>query len=175
MVTIKIILNAGHTLSGGGSGAIGYIKESRETRKVVSLLAKKLEAAGHSVEVINVDNAVNQSAYLYAVANEANKEGADLLVSIHFNAGGGSGAECFTWKGKKTAAAVGICDELNKLGFKNRGVKDGSIFYLIRKTEMPAVLVEVCFVDSKTDTKLYKSIGENKVARAICDGILKGL
>lgn len=170
---MKIILNAGHTMSGGGSGAIGYLNESRETRKVVSLLAKKLQAEGHTVEVINIDKAENQSAYLYAVANKANKEGADLLVSIHFNAGKGRGSECFTWKGKKMKEAVGICDELSKLGFKNRGVKDGSIFYLIRKTQMPAVIVEVCFVDSKTDSNLYKSLGENKIARAICDGITK--
>lgn len=170
---MKIILNAGHTFSGAGSGAVGYLNESRETRKVVSLLAKKLQAEGHTVKIINVDKAENQSAYLYAVAKRANQEGADLLVSIHFNAGKGRGTECFTWKGKKHKAAVGICDELSKLGFKNRGVKDGSIFYLIRKTEMPAVLVEVCFVDSKADSDLYKSIGENKIARAICNGITK--
>lgn len=173
---MKIILNAGHTISGAGCGAIGHINESRETRKVVSLLSKKLQADGHTVEVINIDKAENQSAYLYAVANNANKEGADLFVSIHFNAGGGQGSECFTWQGRKTKAAVGICDELSKLGFKNRGVKDGSSFYLIRKTEMPSVLVEVCFVDNRSDCKLYKSLGENKVARAIANGIMrKGL
>ena len=169
----KFILNAGHTYTGAGSGAVGYLNESRETRKVVSLLAKKLKADGHTVEIINVDKAENQSAYLYTVARKANQEGADLLVSIHFNAGKGRGSECFTWKGKKLKAAVGICDELHKLGFKNRGVKDGSIFYLIQKTEMPAIICEVCFVDNKADSDLYKSLGENKVARAICNGITK--
>lgn len=170
---MKIILNAGHTLSGGGSGALGYLNESREARKVVSLLEKKLTAEGHTVKAINVDKAKNQSAYLCDVVNEANREEADLFLSIHFNAGGGNGSECFTWKGKKLKEAVGICEELNKLGFKNRGVKDGSSFYVIRKTEMTSILVEVCFVDNIKDYKLYKSIGENRIARAITNGVIK--
>lgn len=170
---MKIILNAGHTESGAGSGAVGYINESTETRKVVSRVKNYLTSKGHEVVVVNVDKAITQSAYLYKVVNKVNKvRDADLFVSIHFNAGGGQGCECYTWRGKKTAAAVGICQELNKLGFRNRGVKDGSSFYVIKKTRIPAVLAEICFVDSVKDCSLYKKL-ENKVAKAVTRGILK--
>lgn len=170
---MKIVLNAGHTLHGAGSGAIGYINESAETRKVVSLVKHYLTGKGHEVVVANIDKAGSQSAYLYGVARKANNEpDADLFVAIHFNAGGGTGCECFTWRGNKIPAAVGICEELNKLGYRNRGVKDGSNLYLISKTKMPAVLVEVCFVDSKQDCVLYHRLG-NQVAQAITRGILQ--
>lgn len=170
---MRIILNAGHTISGAGSGAVGFINESEETRKAVNAVKRYLQMKGHSVVVVNVDKARSQSAYLYSVARQANAHGADLFVSIHFNAGGGQGAECYTWKGKKTAAAVGVCEELNKLGFRNRGIKDGSHLYVISKTTMPAVLVEICFVDNRLDVELYKKKGVNIVAQAITRGILK--
>lgn len=169
-----IILNAGHTLSGKGSGAVGYINESSETRKVVNLVKQYLQGKGHKVIIANVDKAESQSAYLQEVVRQANKyPKADQFVSIHFNACGGYGSECFSWKGEKTPVAVGICEELNKLGFRNRGVKNGSSLYVIKKTIMPATLVEVCFVDSRNDYELYKKLGVNKVAQAITLGILK--
>lgn len=168
----KIVLNAGHTISGAGSGAIGYIIEGVETRKVVNAVKRYLEAEGHYVVIVNVDKAKSQSAYLSTVVKKSNNSYPDLFVSIHFNAGKGKGVECYSWKGEKTPQAVGICNELSKLGFRNRGVKDGSHLYVVRNTYMPATLVEVCFVDTKSDVDLYKSLGVNKVAQAIAKGIL---
>lgn len=170
---MKIILNAGHTKTGAGSGAVGYLNESAETRKVVSLMKYYLQGKGHEVIVANVDKAESRSAYLYGVATKANKhEDADLFVSVHFNAGGGQGCECYTWRGKQTPQAVEVCKELNALGFVNRGVKDGSDFYVISKTRMPALLVEVCFADSMGDCSRYNRLG-SKVAQAITRGILR--
>lgn len=171
---MKIILNAGHTASGAGSGAVGFINESTETRRVVNLVKYYLRGKGHTVIVANVDKAKSQYEYLREVVKIANKHAdADMFVSVHFNAGGGTGCECYTYKGKKTASAVGICEELSKYGFRNRGVKDGSPLYVISKTKMPAVLAEVCFVDNNEDCNLYKSVTVNRVAQAITRGILK--
>lgn len=170
---MKIILNSGHTLYGKGGGAVGYINESTETRKIVNAVKRYLEMKGHEVVVVNVDKANSQSAYLYAVAKLANKHpNADLFASLHFNAGKGSGCECYTWKGLHTKPAMGICGELNKLGFKNRGIKNGSQLYVISKTTMPSVLVEVCFVDNRLDVELYKKLGVNVIGQAITRGIL---
>lgn len=171
---MKIVLNAGHTLQGAGSGAIGIINESEESRKVVNAVKRYLTGKGHKVEVVNIDKAQSQSACLYGIAKRVNEHSdADLFVSVHFNAGRGQGCECYTWKGKKTPAALGVCEELNKYGFRNRGVKDGSNLYVISKTKAPAVLVEVCFVDNKKDVENYKKVGVNHVAQAITRGILR--
>lgn len=171
---MKIILNAGHTESGAGSGAIGFINESTETRRVVNLVRHYLRGKGHTVIVANVDKANSQYEYLREVVKLANEHAdADIFLSVHFNAGGGVGCECYTYKGKKLPAAVGICEELSKYGFKDRGVKDGSPLYVISKTKMPAVLAEVCFVDNKKDCNLYKSVTVNRVAQAITRGIIK--
>lgn len=168
---IKIAINAGHTISGKGKGAVGYINESEETRKVVSALIPLLEAKGHKVIDATVDTATTQSAYLRKAVELANKSKADLFVSIHFNAGGGKGCEAYTWKGKKVKQAVDICDNLSKEGLRNRGVKDGSSFYVVKYTNMTAILVEICFVDNKRDCDLYKKIGVERIAKAIADGI----
>lgn len=171
---MRVILNAGHTKSGKGSGVVGYIHESDETRRVVNLVKYYLRGKGHEVIVANVDKANSQYEYLRSVVKKANEhKDADLFVSVHFNAGGGTGTECYTYKGKQTAQAVGVCEELNNYGFRNRGVKDGSALYVISKTKMPALLVEVCFVDNKKDCDLYESVTVNKVAQAITRGILK--
>lgn len=170
---MKIVINAAHTLSHAGSGAIGYLIESIETRKIVNAVNRYLTMKGHEVIIDNVDLAKSQGEYLQMVVGQANKHAdADLFVSIHFNGGGGRGCECFTWKGKKTPQSVGVCDELHKLGFINRGVKDGSNLYVIRKTQMPSLLIEVCFVDSRQDYELYKKLGVNAIAQAITRGIL---
>lgn len=172
---MKIILNAGHTKTGAGCGAVGFLNESDEARRVVSFVKDYLEEKGHDVIMANVDKAESQSKYLREVVNKANKHPeADIFVSVHFNAGGGQGCECYTWRGKKTAAAVGVCSELNKWGFRNRGVKDGSGLYVIKKTIMNAVLIEVCFVDNRKDVALYKGLGAKKVSQAIVRGILNG-
>lgn len=169
-----IILNAGHTLTGAGSGAVGHIVESEETRKVVTYIKHYLIGKGYKVIIANCDKAGSQSAYLSEVVRKANEHpDAALFVSVHFNAGGGQGCECFTWKGKKMPQAVSICNELNNYGFRNRGIKDGSGLYVIKKTKIPAILVEVCFADSKKDCETYRKTGVNCIAQAITRGILK--
>ena len=79
--------------------------------------------------------------------------------------------ECWTWKGKKVKAAVKICENLEKLGYKNRGVKDGSSFYVVKHTKATAVLVELFFLDNYTDRKLYLEHGAEEIAQAIADSI----
>lgn len=169
---MNICLNAGHTLKGYGYGAIGYMDESKETRKIVKVLAEKLRLKGHKVSIVNIDKATSHNAYLKQVVSGANKSDCDLFVSIHLNAGKRTGTEVYTWKGRKYSAAVGICEELNKLGFRNRGVKDGSNLYVIKKTTMEAMIIEVCFVDNLNDYELYKKNGVNKIADAIANGIV---
>ena len=80
---MKIALSAGHTLSGKGTGAVGYINESKENRVMFDLVKKWLVADGHTVYACNVDKADN---YLQQQVALANKQTVDVAVQIHFNA-----------------------------------------------------------------------------------------
>lgn len=84
---MKIALNAGHTASGAGYGAVGFYKESIETRKIVQELIPLLKKKGHTVIDATVDKASSQSEYLRKSVQIANKAKADLYISIHLNAG----------------------------------------------------------------------------------------
>lgn len=163
-------INCGHTKSGAGSGAVGIINESVETRNVGYALIDLLKNNGHSVIDCTIDKAATQNAYLSQAVQLANKQDLDYFISIHFNAGGGKGTEIYTYKGNEYPEALNVCKNISTLGFNNRGIKDGSNLYVIRKTKAKSMLIEVCFVDSD-DVDRYLDIGAAKIAEAIYEGI----
>ena len=165
----KIVINAGHTKFSTGTGASKYLNESTETRKIAYELMKLLADSKHEIIPAVYDRSANN---LKEAVDLSNTEGADLFISIHLNAGGGQGCEAYTWRGQQVAQAVKACSYLNKLGFKNRGVKDGSNLYVIKNTKCTAILLEVCFVDHKADAELYQQLGHTKIAQAIYQAIL---
>lgn len=162
---MKIVINAGHTKFGKGLGAYKYLSESRETRRIAYHLLYLLTGTNHEVIPAIYDVSNNNLSEAVTLSNAKN---ADLFISIHLNAGGGEGVECYTWKGEKTATATNICKNIAALGYKNRGIKDGSKYYVIKHTKAPAVLVECCFVDSKKDANKYNAY---KIAEAIYKAI----
>lgn len=166
---MRIVINAGHTKTGVGTGAKGYLNESIETRKIAYELMKLLADTKHVVIPAVYDASTNN---LNAAVAAANNNNADLFVSIHLNAGGGKGCEAYTWKGEKVKQAVNVCNNLAALGFKNRGIKYGSDLYVIKKTRCTAILIEVCFVDSQEDYNTFKNLGYTKIAEAIYRGII---
>lgn len=166
-------VNCGHTVSGTtGSGASGYIDESDETRAVGYKLMDYLRRNGVTVIDCTNDYASTVSENLSQIVAKANAQALDLFVSVHFNSGGGKGCEVYTYNGEVFTQAELVCENMAELGFVNRGIKDGSNLYVIRKTNARAMLVEVCFVDTKTDVDLYNSIGAEKIAEAIGDAVI---
>ena len=165
---MRIVINAGHTKLGVGTGAKKYLTESIETRKIAYELMKLLADSSHEVIPAVFDA---NSDNLNAAVKLSNSSKADLFISIHLNAGGGKGCEAFTYKGAKHRQAVNACKNLSKLGFINRGVKDGTHLYVIRLTTAIAILIEVCFVDNVLDADIYNKVGVNKIAKAIYDAI----
>lgn len=171
---MKIGVNCGHTLSGTvGSGAVGFLNESDETRAVGYALIRQLRSRGNEVVDCTNDRAATVGENLREICNLANAQSLDMFISIHFNSGGGRGCEAYTYGAKDVADAGEILTELERLGFQNRGIKDGSNLYVVRNTFAPAVLIEVCFVDTMSDTEIYKEQGAERVAQAICDAISK--
>lgn len=163
---MKFGINCGHTVAGAGSGAVGIINESAETRAVGNALMSLLKENGHEITNCTIDKAGSQNAYLKEVVNLANNKTLDYFISIHFNAGGGQGVEVYTYKGKQFADALEVCANISSLGFKNRGVKDGTGLYVVNKTKAKAMIIECCFVDTE-DANKYKQLGAKKVAEAI--------
>lgn len=162
---MKIVINAGHTKVGKGTGAADKLNESKEVRRIAYHLMELLANTQHEIIPAVFDRSNDNLKEAVEVAKDA-----DLFISIHLNAGGGNGVEVYTWKGEKLPLAKRICEEIHQLGFRNRGIKDGSQFYVIRKTKCPAILVECCFVDSEKDYKLYDY---ELIAEAIRDAIEK--
>lgn len=169
---MRIGVNCGHTISGTtGSGAVGFINESDETRAVGYKVIELLREQGVTVFDCTNDVSNSVSANLTQIVDLANAQTLDLFVSIHFNSGGGKGCEVFTYGGKHFDAAEHVCENLQELGFTNRGIKDGSNLAVVRRSNATAMLIEVCFVDTKTDVDLYKNLGPDKIAQAICTAI----
>lgn len=164
----RIVINAGHTKMGTGTGAVGKLIESVETRKIAYELMKQLADTKHEVIPAIFDKSDNN---LKAAVNLCNDNLADLFISIHLNGGGGHGCEAYTWKAKQLDRAVKMCKNLQDLGFKNRGVKDGSSLYVIKNTKCEAILIEVCFVGSDIDYSLFHTHGYSKIAKAIKDSL----
>ena len=164
-------INAGHTKSGAGYGAVGIIKESEHTRKVATSLKNYLEASGAQVRECTVDAAASQNAYLSKVVTMANGQDLEWFISIHFNAGGGRGVEVYTYQGRQYEDAIMVCRNIAALGFKNRGVKAGTGLYVIRKTKAKSMLIEVCFVDTQ-DANEYLALGADKIGRAIAAALV---
>ena len=162
---MKIVINGSHTKFGKGTGAVGLLNESVETRKIAYHLMYLLASTKHEVIPAVFDKSSNNLKDAVELSNSKN---ADLFISIHLNAGGGTGAECYTWKGNKVKQAASILTNLEKIGFKNRGIKNGSHLYVIKNTKATAILVECCFVDNTKDKEKYNAYS---IAKCIYNAI----
>lgn len=166
-----ISIHAGHNPDGLiASGAAGYMKESVENRKIVNAIMQRAKAG---IDDVTVNDGASQSDILKRLCARMNNKDYDINLSIHLNAGGGRGVECWTYGADYTAQEVAneICNNISALGFVNRGVKNSKSLYVLKHTVAPTIIVEICFVDTESDFELYNMIGADKIALAILDAI----
>lgn len=110
-------------------------------------------------------------------ATEANESGADLFISIHRNSfpteNSAFGVESLVYdlSGLKLEIAESIDQQLETVGFRDLGVKARPNLIVLKRTKMPAVLVEVGFINSDVDNELFDANFDD-IALAIADGIL---
>ncbi|MCL2194390.1 MAG: N-acetylmuramoyl-L-alanine amidase [Oscillospiraceae bacterium] len=178
MQHIKLYLDPGH--GGRDPGAVGNGMHEADINLAVSLkLADKLRAAGLEIELSRSKH--NEFLSINERWQAANRWGATHFVSVHCNAGGGTGCETFVAKTKKADKpfARAVNDTFAKLmGLRNRGVKldtkshVGS-FGVLRHSRMPAILVELAFIDSpnQLDITTLRNRRE-EMAAALASGIL---
>lgn len=120
----------------------------------------------------------SNSSSLVARVNEANSWGADLFISLHTNAAinpAASGAEALIYSRGSAVAynlAEDILRELTQItGLRNRGIIERPGLYVLRRTNMPAVLVEMGFISNPEDAELMAN-SPNLFALGIYRGIL---
>ena len=167
---MNVLIVAGHTLKGVGTGATGYINESEENRMLSKIVVKYLEYAGHNVDYYEVNEGKD---YLSKQVAKANSKNYDLVVQIHFNAfklvEGSMGTETYYVSDSGKVWAEKVNNKLSTV-FKSRGVKKGEGLYWLKNTKPISILIETCFVDSKHDTDTYK-VNKDLIGKLIAEAI----
>lgn len=173
---IKIMLDAGHGGSDPGAVYNGR-QEKDDTLRLTMAVGEILQNRGIDVEYTRTTD-VYESPYDKAM--EGNRAGADYFVSIHRNSyptpNTVSGVETLVYdkSGIKYQMAQEINEQLEAVGFVNLGVTERPNLAVLRRTQMPAVLVEVGFINSDTDNRLFDQ-NFDAIAEGIADGILDTL
>ena len=183
---VVVVLDPGH--GGTDGGAVGNgLQEKDLNLKIAKYCKEELEQySGVTVYMTREDDRYlgdrigDAASDIANRVNKAKEWGADLLVSIHINSGGGQGVEVY-YPNSNYNATIGkdgedsaqkILDELLKLGLKNRGIKirsteydtypDGSLrdwYGIIRRSKLagfPGIIVEHAFIDNESDAAKLK-------------------
>lgn len=169
----KIIIDAGH--GGEEPGAVYQGRqEKNDTLRLALAVGQILSNNGMEVAYTRVTDTYQTP---FEKAEIANRSGSDYFLSIHRNAmptpGTGSGSESLVYEnaGVPALMAANINRELERAGFQNLGIIERPGLIVLRKTEMPAVLVEAGFIDNEADNRFFDAHFE-EIAEAIAMGIL---
>lgn len=175
-MTYKIMLDAGH--GGEDPGAVYNGRQEKDDN------LRLVMAIGNILEQSGVDVLYTRTTDIYQTpfqkAQIANESGADFFISIHRNSSPVnnqySGVETLVYdkSGIKLEMAENINAQLAKVGFENLGVKARPGLVVLRRTRMPALLVEVGFLNTDKDNMLFDERFD-EIAQAIADGILMTL
>lgn len=168
-----VVIDAGH----GGANPGATYNGRREKDDALALAL----AVGQILEQNGVEVYYTRTTDIYESpeqkAEEGNAVGADYFVSIHRNSSPYpnqyTGIETLVYNryGEAARLAGNINTRLEQVGFANQGVNERTNLVVLNRTDMPAVLVEVGFINTDADNELLDE-RFNEVARAIADGIL---
>src|SRR5215468_9077114 len=157
------------------AGAIGLINEVAESRRVVPRVASLLGSVGAEVMTFDDDSSRSQGANLRAVVNWHNRQTRDIDVSVHFNAHMKTdkprGVEVLFASKSTQSMAREVSQAIARAGnLFDRGAKQRSNLSFLNRTRKPAILIEVCFVDSRADVNAYET-NFDAICRAIAEAI----
>lgn len=176
MAQYKIAIDAGHGGSDYGATYNGRAEKDDNLRLAL--------AVGDILEKNGIDVVYTRTTDEYETpfkkATDANNANADYFVSIHRNSSPTpnqyTGVETLVYNnsGIKSQMAANINSELEKVGFKNLGITERPNLVVLKRTKMPAVLVEAGFINNDKDNETFDK-NFNQIANGIADGILKTL
>jgi N-acetylmuramoyl-L-alanine amidase len=177
---MKLAMSSGHGRH--IRGASGYIDEVTEARKVVERVAELLRTREVEVQTFHDNESNDQSENLNRIASWHNNTafgGGDhtLDISVHFNAHEPTskpmGSEVFYVTQDDVARAVSAA--MAEAGeWPDRGAKHGGDLFFLNQTREPAILIEVCFVDSEYDAESYK-LNFDDICQEIADALIDEL
>lgn len=158
---MKIFIDAGH--GGSDPGAVANGLREKDITLAIVLKMKRLLANNYRHLEVKFSRTTDKTVSLKQRTDMANAWKADYLLSIHINAGGGSGFESFIYNGKSSRInrterlRSTIHDAIIKgVSLKDRGKKRAN-FHMLRESAMPAVLTENGFIDTVADANKLKS------------------
>lgn len=167
-----IVIDAGHGGFDNGARYQGR-REKDDNLRLALAVGQILEQQGYDV-VFTRTTDVYQSPYEKAqIANDA---GADYFISFHRNSGENDntyqGVQTLIYGGDEQAErlAESINQELEQAGFANLGIDERTGLVVLRRTEMPAVLIETGFINNDRDNEIFDNNFE-EIASAIAMGI----
>lgn len=172
-----VCIDPGH--GGRDPGAVAF--DGLREKDVVLDISRRLTSKLRSFELgVVLTRETDVYIPLLERANIANEANADLFVSVHTNAvtsrqAHGSEVLVYSLTSQSVPVAEDILDNLTELGLRNRGVKPRPDLTVLRRTAMPAVLVETAFIscDSGIDYRILRSpYGLDQIADAIARGVL---
>ena len=169
----KIVGDSGH--GGEDPGAVYQGRQEKDDNLRLALEVGRLLEAGRQDVVYTRTTDVYQTPF--EKAQIANREEADYFISIHRNSSPRSnqyqGVETLIYdkSGIKLEMAEAIDGALEDVGFRNLGVKERPGLVVLRRTNMPALLIEVGFINSEADNQLFDE-KFSEIAEAIAEAIL---
>ncbi|NQD65534.1 sporulation protein [Bacillus haikouensis] len=176
-----IIIDPGH---GGSDPGATYKGNEEKTLNLLTALKVRDYLKEHYQVTILMTRSENKTMSLSERTNFANTTNADFYLSIHHNAGGGSGFESYTFNGNVPSITLSYQsmihnDYISAIKKKHtvidRGKKRAN-FHVLRETKMPALLVEILFIDNDRDLALLSNtVFMNDAARFLAEGVAKSL
>ncbi len=173
MPEYKIMLDAGH--GGTDPGAVYQDRQEKDdTLRLTMAVGEILKNNGVDVEYTRTTD-IYQTPF--EKASIANRSGADYFISFHRNSSPApnqyNGAEVLVYdkSGIKYEMAENILGAMGTVGFREIGVKERPGLVVLRRTRMPALLVEAGFINSDKDNEIFDTRFD-ELAQAIANAIL---
>lgn len=167
-----IVIDAGHGGSDPGAVYNGR-QEKNDTLRLALAVGNLLEQRGYNVIYTRTEDVYDSPS---EKARIANRSGADYFVSFHRNsspyANTYSGVETLVYSdsGVRGELARSVNEQLEQAGFNNLGVKERPNLAVLRRTQMPAILIEAGFLNTDADNRTFDN-NFDAMANAIATGI----
>ena len=185
-MAIKIFIDQGHNPQGVNAGAEGFGMREQDITYNVGMYLADILRNDSRFEVKTSRNSPNEvlgtsnSTSLAARVNAANSWAADYFISIHANANTNpaiNGSEIYVYQ--EYTQAYYLAEQVlqaivERVGTKDNGVRLNPSLYVLRRTKMPAILVELGYITNESDAQKLKD-NQYEFAYGIYQGLLNYL